>query len=71
MNIKIKMDFKETIKHISKQLDKVPYDNGDISDIGNEIGFSLGSKIENMSEEQIEDFITGFRHGVSLTNNTH
>lgn len=65
------MDFKETIKHISKQLNKVHYDNGDISDIGNEIGFSLGSKIENMSEEQIEDFITGFRHGVSLTNNTH
>lgn len=65
------MNFKEIIKHISKQLDEVSYDNGDVSDIGNEIGFSLGSKIENMSEEQIEDFITGFRHGVSLTNGTH
>ena len=65
------MNFKETIKHISKQLDKIHYDNGDIGDIGNEIGFSLGSKIENMSEEQIEDFIIGFRHGVSLTNGTH
>ena len=65
------MDFKETIEHISKQLKKVPYDNGDISDIGNEVGFAIGSKIINMTEEQIEDFITGFRHGISLTNKTH
>ncbi len=47
-----------------------PYD-GDISDLGNEVGCELGKIIENMNPEQIEDFITGLRHGISLTNGTH
>ena len=43
----------------------------DISDIGNEVGFGIGSILENMTEEEINDFISGFKHGVSLTNGTH
>ena len=44
---------------------------GDISDLGNEIGFAVGSIYENMTEEDIVSFIRGFEHGVSLTNSTH
>jgi hypothetical protein len=44
---------------------------GDLSDCGNEIGHTVGLKYKNMTEGQIEDFITGIRHGISLTNGTH
>ena len=44
---------------------------GDISDLGNEIGYVLGTFIDNMNEEQITDFIHGLQHGISLTNGTH
>ena len=44
---------------------------GDISDLGNEIGVVVGSAFKDMTDEDITDFIQGFRHGVSLTNGTH
>jgi 2-keto-4-pentenoate hydratase/2-oxohepta-3-ene-1,7-dioic acid hydratase in catechol pathway len=44
---------------------------GDISDLGNEIGIMVGHAYKDMTEEDINDFIAGFRHGVSLTNGTH
>jgi hypothetical protein len=65
------IDFKKVITDISVKLPAIPYDNGDISDIGNEIGIAVGSILENMTQEEINDFISGFRHGVSLTNGTH
>ena len=65
------IDFRKTITDICIKLPAIPYDNGDISDVGNEIGIAVGIVIENMTEEEINDFISGFRHGVSLTNGTH
>lgn len=65
------IDFQRTLKLITSKLDNVLYNNGDISDIGNEIGIAVGSILENISEEEINDFISGFRHGVSLINGTH
>ena len=44
---------------------------GDISDLGNEIGYAVGQCIDDMTEEQITDFIHGIRHGISITNGTH
>jgi len=44
---------------------------GDLSDCGNEIGYTVGHKYKDMTEGEIEDFITGIRHGISLTNGTH
>ena len=44
---------------------------GDLSDCGNEIGYTVGKRYKNMTEEEIEDFITGIGHGISLTNGTH
>lgn len=63
--------FKKVLTKLSKKLPKVKYKNGDISDIGNEVGFQLGSILKDMTEEEIKYFIFGFRHGVSLTNGTH
>lgn len=44
---------------------------GDLSDCGNEIGNMVGLKYKNMAQGEIEDFITGIIHGISLTNKTH
>lgn len=44
-------------------------DEGDLSDIGNEIGTVIGKYCDG--ENTIEDFIRGLRHGVSLANGTH
>ena len=65
------MEFKEILTILASRLEEVDYQNGDISDVGNEIGFQLGSILPEMTEEEIRDFIHGFRHGISLTNNTH
>jgi len=62
-------NFTHILNRIKIQLEKVNYDNGDISDVGNEIGIVLGEFITNESE--LKDFIHGVRHGISLTNGTH
>jgi len=54
-----------------EQNDKHIWYEGDVSDFGNEVGHSLGRVIENLTEEQIRDFISGLKHGISLTNGTH
>ena len=65
------IDMKSTLTELGKRLPSVQFPNGDISDIGNEVGFQLGSVLKNMTEDEIDDFISGFKHGVSLTNGTH
>ena len=55
---------------LKESVNRMEY-TGDISDLGNEIGITVGRAYENMTEENINDFIFGFRHGISLTNGTH
>ena len=62
-------NFIHILNRIKTQLEKVNYDNGDISDVGNEIGIVLGEFIT--TDEELNDFITGLKHGISLTNGTH
>ncbi len=62
-------DFKHILNRIKTQLENINYPNGDISDIGNEIGIALGQYLS--TEEELNDFITGLKHGISLTNGTH
>lgn len=61
-------DFKKILKEISENLKNVAYEYGDYSDIGNEIGFVLGKTI---TKDELEDFLTGLRHGISLSDGTH
>lgn len=64
--------FKEIKKEIIDQLNKADY-NGDLGDIGNEIGIVLGKYLstDKKSGYEFDDFIHGVKHGISLTNNTH
>ena len=61
-------DFKKILKVISENLNNVAYEYGDYSDIGNEIGFVLGKTI---TKDELEDFLSGLRHGISLSDGTH
>ena len=62
-------NFQHLLKQISESLSKVQYEYGDMSDVGNEIGIVLGNYITN--EQEFKDFVTGLRHGISLTNGEH
>jgi hypothetical protein len=65
------IDVTNTLKQLVIHLLRVEYTNGDLSDIGNEVGVAVGETLENLSESEVSKFIFGFRHGVSLTNKTH
>jgi hypothetical protein len=55
-------DFKEIIEGLIQSLESIQYSNGDISDVGNEIGIAIG---EHLSTEQgLNDFISGLKHGI-------
>jgi len=62
-------NFTHILNRIKTQLEDVNYDNGDMSDIGNEIGVVLGEFIT--TESELQDFIHGLKHGISLKNGTH
>jgi hypothetical protein len=53
---------------ISNTLKNLPYDTGDLSDIGNEIGIIIG---KHLSKEEmgfdLESFQAGIKHGLDLT----
>jgi len=44
---------------------------GDLSDVGNEIGFIIGKYISKEMGFEKEDFINGIKHGISLIDGTH
>ena len=58
------------LKDLQERRDDIGY-IGDLSDFGNEIGISLGRTYPNMNPTEIEEFIIGLRHGISLTNRSH
>ena len=62
-------NFYRTIFEIEEQLNKIVYESGDLSDIGNEIGIVIAKHFDE--ENTVEDFINGLKHGISLTDGTH
>lgn len=62
--------FEKILNEMDQHKNEINY-VGDISDLGNEIGFIVGRVYSNMTQEEINDFVTGLKHGVSLTNGTH
>ena len=65
------IEFGEVFEQICQTFQEIKYMNGDISDVGNEIGYALGNVLSDLQEDEINDFIHGIRHGISLTNGTH
>jgi len=63
--------FRNIIIDITHNLNNINYD-GDLGDIGNEIGVNIGKYIVNDKIGfEFNDFINGLKHGISLTNGTH
>ena len=62
--------FEQVKKDIIEQLNTVEYE-GDLSDIGNEIGIAIGKHISNDMGYEANDFIHGVKHGISLIDGTH
>ena len=65
------IEFDLILEQIIKSFQQIQYDNGDISDLGNELGFAIGTALPIITEEEIKNFIVGLKHGFSLTNGTH
>ena len=63
--------FKEVFKQKCENFKEIGDVKGDISDVGNEIGFALGKVLPDLTEDEIKVFIFGIKHGISLTNGTH
>jgi len=65
-------NFEKILIKIINHLNDIQYKNGDISDIGNEIGYISAQFFD---EKKIgyskQDFIAGIKHGISLIDNTH
>ena len=64
-------EFNKTRKEISIALDNVWYENGDLSDIGNEIGVIIAKHFSDKMGYDLDSFIHGLKHGVSLIDDTH
>lgn len=60
----------QVVSNLGKTIDSIKY-YGDISDLGNEIGYAVGNTVKNMTEKETRHFIFGIQHGISLTNGTH
>jgi hypothetical protein len=56
----------ELVAHLSST-----FVRGDISDLGNEIGIILGKYTSDEIGYELDSFIHGIKHGVSLTKGTH
>lgn len=61
--------FKDIIDSLVNHLNEINYTDGDLSDIGNEIGIAIGKHIPFGDDK--EDFINGIKHGISLIDGTH
>ena len=66
---KVMTEFEKISSSLVISLANISYKNGDISDIGNEIGVAIGEHLS--TEEELNDFISGLKHGISLKNGTH
>lgn len=65
------IEFRDVFEQLCQTFSEIKYDNGDISDVGNEVGFALGKALTDLKEDEIKTFILGLKHGISLTNGTH
>jgi len=65
-------EFKNILTDLSTRLQTVSCENGDLSDVGNEIGIIVGDWIdEDKFGFEKDSFISGIKHGISLTDGTH
>lgn len=65
-------EYDKILYSLCEHLKNVTHNNGDLGDVGNEIGICIAKFINNdkVGYEK-EDFIHGIRHGISLVDGTH
>jgi len=63
-------NFEKILKEIKDQCDLIHYE-GDLSDIGNEIGKIVGKYITDESGFEKSSFLAGIDHGISTVDGTH
>ena len=61
----------DLIKHLESIKNSVPINHGDLSDLGNEIGIIIGQYTNDEMGYEKDDFVSGVRHGISISDGTH
>jgi hypothetical protein len=59
------------IKHLESIKNSAPINHGDLSDLGNEIGIVIGQYTNDGMGYEKDDFISGVRHGISISDGSH
>ena len=61
----------DLIKHLESIKNSAPVNHGDLSDLGNEIGIIIGQYTNDEMGYEKDDFVSGVRHGISISDGTH
>ena len=61
----------DLIKHLESIKNSAPINHGDLSDLGNEIGIIIGQYTNDEMGYEKDDFVSGVRHGISISDGTH
>lgn len=61
----------DDIKFQLNNQEKILIEKSDLSDFGNIIGFAIGEHIDSDLGYELESFISGLKHGISLRDGTH
>lgn len=67
------MSAQEIIIELNKKLEQLNLSPGcDLGDVGNEIGIAVGKFINNNKMGyELDSFVSGIKHGISLIDGTH
>jgi hypothetical protein len=61
----------DLIKHLESIKNSATINHGDLSDLGNEIGIIIGQYTNDEMGYEKDDFVSGVRHGISISDGTH
>ena len=61
----------DLIKHLESIKNSAPINHGDLSDLGNEIGIIIGQYTNDEMGYEKDDFVSGVRHCISISDGTH
>ena len=61
----------DLINHLESIKNSTPINQGDLSDLGNEIGIVIGQYTNDEMGYEKDDFVSGVRHGISISDGTH
>jgi hypothetical protein len=65
------MKLQQIVSELIEQLQKPMKPGCDLSDLGNEIGIAIGKHTSDQTGYELQSFISGIKHGISLAKGTH